>query len=100
MGQNAHGGGWGKAGVGKDADVTASACRLDRHLHYPHVHLPGPQDLSNLVLPSEERRPSVPAQRSQAIALPVACHSPLETLVAGEDQCLVKTLGLPSVKVR
>ena len=25
---------------------------------------------------------------------------PLEILVAGEDQCLVKTLGLPSVKVR
>lgn len=56
MGQN--GGGWGKAGVGKDADVTASASGLDRHLHFSHVHLPGPQDLSNLVLPREGRSPT------------------------------------------
>ena len=70
MGQNAHSGGWGKTGVGKDADVTASASGLDRYLHSPHVHLPGPQDLSNLVLPSEGRSPtqcSCPEEQSGEI---------------------------------
>ena len=58
VGQNDHGDGWGKARVGKDTDVTGSTSRLDRQLHSPHVHLPGPQDLSNLVLPSKERSPT------------------------------------------